>query len=236
MGGFVQWLAQRYEETRVCFEQNVAEHRARALRNTAHARTPDIIANLQAGFELFLEFGQACGAIDRPERDRLARRCWEALRDAATEQAKHQAATEPAARFLDLLRSLLSSGRAHLEAREGGEPSRSPETCGWKGDNSVQRMPRGECIGWVKDGDVFLEPAAAFRAIQLAGRDVGEVLPIAESTLRKRLHERGFLASVDEARQTLTVRRSICGSSKSVLHFLRSTILPEVSDGDEDAQ
>ena len=235
MGGFLQWLASRYEEARAWLDQKIAEYRARALRNTAHARTPDIIANLQAGFELFLDFGEACGAIDRTERARLAHRCWEALRDAAMEQSKHQAATEPAARFLDLLRSLLSSGRAHLEARGGGEPSRSPETCGWKGDSSG-RMPRGECIGWVTDDDVYLEPTTAFRAVQLAGRDSGEVLAIGENTLRKRLHEKGFLASVDAARQTLTVRRTICGSSKNVLHFLRGTILPEVSDGDEDAQ
>jgi hypothetical protein len=235
MGAFVKWLAGRYEEARAWLDQKIAEHRARALCNTAHARTPDIVANLQAGFDLFLEFGEACGAIDRTERDRLARCCWEALRDAAMEQSKHQASTEPATRFLDLLRSLLSSGRAHLEAREGGEPSRS-ETCGWKGDNSARRMPRGECVGWVTDDDVYLEPTTAFRAVQLAGRDSGEVLAIGENTLRKRLHEKGFLASVDEARQTLTVRRSFSGSSKNVLHFLRSTVLPELSDGDEDAQ
>jgi hypothetical protein len=41
-----------------------------------------------------------------------------------------------------------------------------------------------------------------------------------------------LLASIDEARETLTVRRTICGNLKTVLHFLRRTILP---DGDEDA-
>jgi len=64
---------------------------------------------------------------------------------------------------------------------------------------------------------------------------MGEVLAVAEQTLRKRLHEKGLLASIDEARETLTVRRSIGGTSRSVLHFSRSTFLPEVSDADEDA-
>jgi hypothetical protein len=71
---------------------------------------------------------------------------------------------------------------------------------------------------------------------QLVGRDVGEVLPVSESTLRKRIHEKGLLASIDEARQTLTVRRTVGGSSKGVLHLLRITLLPEMSDGDEDAE
>jgi hypothetical protein len=62
---------------------------------------------------------------------------------------------------------------------------------------------------------------------------VGEQLAVTEQTLKKRLHEKGLLASIDDKRQTLTIRRFIGGSSKQVLHFLRSTILPEAPD-DED--
>jgi hypothetical protein len=55
-------------------------------------------------------------------------------------------------------------------------------------------------------------------------------LPISEQTLRKRLHEKGLLASTDENRDTLTVRRTIAGANRNVLHFLRSTILPDGID------
>src|SRR5262249_3676465 len=137
---------------------------------------------------------------------------------------------------LELLRSLLTSGRVHLAGRNGGEPGRSPGSCGWRRDNSGAWMRLGECVGWVDDEDVYLESAAAYRAVQVAGRDSGEVLSVAEQTLRKRLRDKSLLASVDEKHETLTVRRSVGGSSKSVLHFVRSTILPEVSDGDEDAE
>jgi hypothetical protein len=121
-----------------------------------------------------------------------------------------------------------------LEARQGGEPEWSPASCGWRRYSSGVWEPLGECIGWIDENDVYLEPTTALRAVQLAGRDLGEVLTVGEHTLKKRLHEKGFLASVDASRETLTVRRSIGGTSKSVLHFLRSTILPEVSDADED--
>jgi hypothetical protein len=97
-------------------------------------------------------------------------------------------------------------------------------------------VPLGECIGWATEDDILIEPTAAFRAVQEVARDAGEVLSVGEGTLKKRLHERGFLASTDKARETLTVRRNIGGSTKSVLHFLRTTVLPEVSDSDEDAQ
>jgi hypothetical protein len=235
MGGFVQWLAGRYEEALAWFQRKITEYRARALRDMAHARTPDIVANLQAAFELFLEFSLASGAVDAAERDCLAARCWEALRDAAAAQAKHQAATEPTARFLALLRSALVSGHAHLEARSGGEPDRGSESCGWRGSSGA-RSPRGNCIGWVEDDQVYIDPTAAYRVAQLVGRDVGELLAVSEQTLNKRLREKGLLASTEARRETLTVRRSIGGSSRSVLHFRRTTLLPEASDGDEDAE
>jgi hypothetical protein len=235
-GGFVQWLASRYEEKQAWLANKVTEFRQRALSNFGHARTPEIVANLQAGFGLFLEFSEECGAIDRRRKNDLAGRCWEALLNAAAQQGKHQAEAEPAAKFLVLLRSLLAAGRVHLEAREGGEPERSPESCGWRMDNCGKRVPRGDCVGWADGDDVYLEPDAAFRAVQVAGRDVGQILPVSEQILKKRLREKGFLASVDKSRETLTVRRTICGSSKNVLHFLRNTILPEVSDADEDAE
>jgi hypothetical protein len=236
MGSYVRWFAGRYEEARARFAEKVAEHRARDVSNGAHARTPDIVANLQAGFELCLEFAVEAGALDGAEKDELKNRCWNALNSAAAAQAKHQAATEPTARFLALIRSLLASGRAHLEARAGGAPDQSPGSCGWRGDSSGGWVARGECIGWADDDNVYLEPTAAYRLAQVAGRDMGEILSVSEQTLRKRLREKDLLASIDEKRETLTVRRSICGSSKGVLHFLRSTILPEVSDGDEDAE
>jgi hypothetical protein len=234
MGGFLQWLAGRYDEARRAFEVKVSDHRAKALIGT-HARTPEIVANLQAAFELYVEFCMSSGAIDVIEADRLNAGCWVALREAAAAQVKHQGEAEPTARFITLLRSLLSTGRAHLAARNGGAPP-SPQCCGWRCESSANWIPHGDCIGWLDDENIYLDPTASNRAAQLASRDAGDVLAVSEQTLKKRLHEKGLLASIDEKRQTLTVRRSIAGTSKNVLHFLRSTILPEVSDGDEDAQ
>jgi hypothetical protein len=229
------WMATRSEDTRAWFNQRVSEYRGRALHNTAHARTPDILANLQAGFELLLEFAVDSGALDGGERDCLAKRCWDALGEAAAAQSQHQQETEPTALFLATLRSGLSSGRAHLAARDGGAPDRAPESCGWRRDNSGNLTSYGDCIGWVHEDNLYLDPTAAYRVVQVAARDSGETLAVSVHTLKKRLQEKGVLASVDPKRETLTVRRSISGASKAVLHFRRLTLLPEVSDGDEDA-
>ncbi|MCX6620881.1 MAG: DUF3854 domain-containing protein, partial [Acidobacteria bacterium] len=233
MGGFVQWLAGRYDEARAAFDRKVSEYRAAALRNSAHARTPEIVANLQAAFELYLEFSVAAEAVDGAVRDHLSNECWDALHAAAAAQAKHHAATEPTSRFLESLRACLSSGRAHLQSREGTMPDRAPGACGWRSIGG-NWSPLGDCVGWVDSDAIYLESAAAYRLVQTAGRDVGEQLAVTEQTLKKRLHDKGLLASTDEKRQTLTIRRFIAGSSKDVLHFLRSTILPEAPNDEDD--
>jgi Domain of unknown function (DUF3854)/Domain of unknown function (DUF927) len=227
MGGFVQWLARRHEEAWEAIGQKVSEYRTASLRSFVHARTPDIVANLQAAFELFLDFGVACGAMNIAERDRLVNRCWDGIGEAAAAQAKHHAATEPAARFLTLLRASLTSGAAHLAERSGGKPHHSATSSGWRDDDSGHWKPLGDCIGWVEVDDLYLEPTAAYRVAQKMARDTDEALTISEHTLKRRLRDRGLLASVDRKRETLTIRRTIDGTSKEVLHLWRTTLLTE---------
>ena len=50
----------------------------------------------------------------------------------------------------------------------------------------LDRRPRGDCIGWKEDDDVYLEPMAAFRVDQHMPA-LGDGLPVSERTLRKRL-------------------------------------------------
>ena len=47
----------------------------------------------------------------------------------------------------------------------------------------------------------------------------GEPLTVTERTLRKRLHERGLLLSVEDSRPTLAVRRTLEGRRRGVLHL-----------------
>ena len=232
MTGFITWIAADYERIHGAFRRRVAELRLDALQNVAHARTPDIVANLQAAFHLFLEFGVSCGAVGNVERDRLANECWSALSVAAGAQAKHQAGAEPTARYLGLLRACLTSGRAHLQSMAAGVPERSPESCGWRFDNESWKS-QGDCIGWVDGDAIYLEPAATYRVIQVMARDMNETLATSEQTMKKRLSEKGLLASTDSKRETLTVRRTIGGSQKRVLHFLRHTLLPETPNDEE---
>jgi len=234
MAGFIRWIAGDFEKIRERMLIRVSQLRNEASRSQAHARTPEIVANLQAAFENYLEFAEASGSVDSETRAQKAAECWAALLSAVAGQAKHQAVSEPAARYIELLRSCLSSGAAHLASPNGGAPELLPIDCGWRCDASGNMQARGRCVGWADKSNVYLEPTAAYEVVQLAARNAGEVMPVAEHTLRKRLREKGYLASTDETRETLTVRRKIYHFSKNVLHLHRTTLLSaSYSEGQE---
>jgi hypothetical protein len=55
--------------------------------------------------------------------------------------------------------------------------------------------------------------------VQQLARDQGDAFPITSTTLRKRLKEKGWLASTDTERGKLTVRRTFQGQRRDVLHL-----------------
>ncbi len=79
-----------------------------------HKRTPEIIASQHVGMKYFIEYAKDVGAINESKAEELLNRCWDALGQAGHKQIVFQKAMEPAQRFLELISSALSSGRAHL--------------------------------------------------------------------------------------------------------------------------
>jgi hypothetical protein len=235
MGGFVRSLAGKYEPVQATFQQRVLELRSQATR--VHSRTPGIIADLYAGFELFLEFAATTGAITAIEQQEFGKHCWAALNAVARAQRVQQDASEPTHRFLELLRAAILSGEAHVAALNGGAPADDGEW-GWflvGGGDHQRHISRGKCVGWLDGSSLYLEPTASFGVAQDLGRATGEALVVSQATLKKRLKEKGLLASVDGPRETLTVRRMICGKSVPVLH-LRSDVLSSNADSRTSAE
>jgi hypothetical protein len=65
---------------------------------------------------------------------------------------------------------------------------------------------------------------------------MGEPFSTSEQTLKKRLYEKEILASIDEKRETLTIRRTIAGSQRNVLHLRLGTLLPVGPEEDTNHQ
>jgi hypothetical protein len=172
------------------------------------------------GFRYFLAHARDAGAITRVEEGNLWERGWQALQLAGAAQSAHIQVGEPASHFLRLVQAVIASGQAHLADPEGNEPPNALRW-GWSLEESggVVRVQRhGPCIGWVADGQVYLEPEASYAVAQRLAQAQGEAIPITSTTLRRRLKERKLLASMDAQRGKLTVRRTFQGLRREVLH------------------
>ena len=152
--------------------RSVAEYRARALRNAAHARTPDIIANLQAAFEMFSGIRRSVRR-DRPPLNETALvivagmppRCSGSTGQASSGNGTCGAIPEPVAIVALVWTSISRSTQWRGSRTERKRPAAGGATTPAIGCRSAA------CIGWVDDDDIYLEPSAAFRAVQVAGRE-----------------------------------------------------------------
>jgi hypothetical protein len=228
----VHWLAPQYEAVRDRLASEVARLRDGVHQAGQHRRTAAIVAELTVAWEVFLQFAGEAGVLSGDEASRLRQRVRAALSEAAAAQAARHESAEPAELFLRLLATALVTGRCHLAAPTGDRPAEAPEAWGWRrGPGGKHWTPRGPRIGWVQGDDLFLEPAAVTVTVRQMAQAQGESFPLSSRTLRKRLGERGLLAAVDERREVLTIRRTLEGKRRDVLH-LRTTAL----FGDEPAQ
>jgi hypothetical protein len=231
LAGFIRWLAAHYGALRQRLRKAMAELRDQVKADGLHTRTPGIVADLLLGLRYLLAFAVDVGAITARQQADLWARGEKALSEAAAEQASHLAAAEPTGYFLRILAAALASGRAHVASPGGREPAATPEAWGWRqvttssGQNARgEWQAQGRRVGWVDGPDLYLEPEAAFAEVQeLAGKQ-GESLPIAPQTLFKRLKAKGLLASWDQKRERLTVRRTLEAVNRAVLHFHTATL------------
>jgi hypothetical protein len=222
MAGYIQWLAQRMDEMKISLAKRRDEIRAELRKSRiSHDRTPDNIASLALGLELFLTFAEEKGAIDAKKRARLLSEGMEALRQLGNRQREQHGDSNPAEMFLRLLRAAVSSGKCHLKDKDGRYAD-NPEIWGWTNagdEENPDYHSQGDCIGWTDGEAIFLDPIASFKTAQLMGSSGVGTLAITPRTLHKRLKEAGLLATTDETRGTATVRKTLQDQVREVLHM-----------------
>jgi hypothetical protein len=231
MAGYIQWLASRYPELQETWQEYVDHYRNRATQGNHHRRTPTIIANLAIGWQFLLDFTQDAGAIDAQEAEELWDRGWAALITAAACQRQFHAASDPVERFLELLSAAIASGKAHIANDDGGAPTPA-QAWGWRErrrGSVSESEPQGERVGWIQRNQLYLETDAAYNVAQRLANEAGDTIPIASHTMRKRLREKDKLATTDERRGKIVVRRTLEGKRRDVLHLRRSLLLPQES-------
>ena len=234
MAGYLAWLAPQLDTRRTAARACVEARRAE-LAAGRHGRTAAAQAALETALGTFLEFAVGAGAIAGAEADGVMARAVEALgSEGAAVQAAAQRESDPARRFLDLIRSALGSGAAHVASRDGGTPPLDDAAAwGWRqmpGGDGWEWRPQGACIGWLDGADLYLDPYAALRAAQGVA-PLGDALVVSRRGLSRALHQAGLLASAENRRETATVRRTLGGAQRNVWHLRAAAVSAGLREG-----
>ena len=238
LAGYIRWLAPRYEAIVERVAALVIDYRDGAVIEGGHRRTLEIVANLLAGWKIFLEFAVDVRVMNADEAAQLFEAIRVALNSAGQSQVAGQSSEETAERFIALLRSAISSGRCHVADAEG-QPPRNAGAWGWHRRSSLNPFygehwdGRGNRIGWLDGEDLYLDCGAAHAAAKQIARDQGEPLPVTQRTLHKRLAEGGHLETTGGVRGA-PVRKTLEGQIREVLHLkLRTLFLLETDQTDQ---
>ncbi len=241
MSGFLRWIAPGYGSVRSTLQMKLAEIRARVQGNGQHARTPGIVASLALGLQYFFEFVGEIGALEKPQIAEMKKRGWKALLEAADSQAEQIAVGEPAETFLGLLFAAISGGYAHVANKDGGSPSLRPEAWGWQlntyyggtdNPDATRYVQQGKCVGWIDDGELYINPNVSYAVVQRLAQDKGEGFATSQKTLSKRLKQKGYLGSTGGDRDRVTVRKVLNGSRETVLHIARDRVPIQMESGE----
>jgi hypothetical protein len=224
MAGYIHWLAPQYDAICARLHHEREQLRDQARSDGQHARTPTMVADLMVGWKYFLDFALSVGAINDDRHGELYATGWEALQEAGALQAEHIASNEPAGSFIRLMLAAIADGSAHVANEHGGAPDNSTRW-GWRDGDALGRR-----VGWIDgNGELYIEPDAAYAIAQDFARRQNDALPISAHTLRRRLNEKGYLASIDDKRQKLTKRKVFQGVTRNVLHVNLARIFPSES-------
>jgi hypothetical protein len=201
---YLTWLAPQMPTLPETLAAAFARVRTKAMADGPHLRVPEAIAHLYLGLDLGLACAHELGACSASEADELRERGWKTLQALSAAQGSLIVSEKPSHRFLRVLATLGTQGRAVLLDRE-------------LGDMGVPA--KADLIGWQDEDALYLLPDAAWHAVTRFCRDSGEPFPLREARLREALVQEG-IAQVDSGRLTTTAW--VAGRSKRVLKIPRA--------------
>jgi len=201
MTGYVAWLAPQMDDMPALLRQAFVAARTKATAGAEHFRIPEAAAHLWLGLHCGLTYAQEIGAIMQADSERLLRDCWDAFIEIGREQASVVEQEDPVRRFLTVLHTILTQGRAVIVLKDEGAPEPKPGV---------------EFIGWRDAEWLYLMPEAIFAAVVGFCRDSGEHFPIRQERLKKDL-AKAEVSKTDTGR--LTASAWIGGHTKRVLQL-----------------
>ena len=187
MAGYVEWLAPQMDELPAKLKEAFLGTRTLATTGAEHLRIPEATAHLWLGIDMALQYAQEIGAVEAKESDRIIDECFGAFIQIGKDQAALVEEEQPTRRFLTVLQTIITQGRATVVDKSESVPESKPGI---------------DFIGWRDADNFYLLPDATFQAVARFCRDTGDHLPRSER-LRRDLKKDG-LSKTHKDRLTAT--------------------------------
>ncbi|MBY0554865.1 bifunctional DNA primase/polymerase [bacterium] len=211
MTSYISWLCGRYEKVQADVPKRLIDLRSQSSNLSGHKRTPEAIANLALGFEMFLQFAVEKEILTDEDAKKYENRAWAAFKVIDENQRSFLKSEDPCQNFINYLRSAMLMGKSHMKNYTNTKlPPFDYEAFGWFHDSiSGELKPKGSAIGWVDllGEEIIFDPGGAFLVAQEVARAQGTSINLSQDTLWRRLGERGFILKSDSDGRN-TIKRS----------------------------
>ncbi|MDB9809957.1 DUF927 domain-containing protein [Planktomarina temperata] len=225
MASFVQWLAAEAKANKLTESIDMAlECDHENIGSGGHARTQDNLANLLTGLRVFLDFAEDAGEMSSSKVQEFMDSATDAARSLGAMQASIDQEASDAQRFLELIRVAVSSGKAHIESKFGGEPE-NPRTLGWRKVETYggfRSEAMGSRIGWADKDAIYIDPGASLSIVKAIASSLDNHLGSSQLAIGKSLSEASLLTQHEKGRNTAKV--SILGHRPNVFALRLSDI------------
>jgi hypothetical protein len=182
MRGYLEWLSPQLDNLAKSLGTGFVAYRNRVDVVGTHARLADEVAWLLIGFQAGLDYAVSVNVISDKKRQALMAEAQKVIMGLIENQGRIIAQESPSARFLDLLRDIIASGKGQVVDLSTVSPL----------DDDPSTRPLG-FLGWRDARYYYLLPEVTYQAVaQMAQQQQGN-FPVTSQTLWKRLEEDGFI-------------------------------------------
>jgi hypothetical protein len=189
MAGYIDWLTPQMDNLPALLKETFLGTRAKATTGNEHLRIPEAAAHLWLGVHSALTYAQEIGAVGSKEADKILDDCWVAFIQIGKDQTVLVEEEQPVRRFLSVLYTMVTQGRAIIRDKAEAIPDPKPGV---------------DFIGWSDPDYLYLLPEATFQAVARFCHDTGDHLPRSERLKRDLKKDR--ISECDDDRLTKRVR------------------------------
>jgi len=225
MRGYIEWLAPKADSLKDFLFQKFKDYRQRAQKDDSHLRMAEIVAWLQIGYEMFLDYAISCNAFPDGERESAQNKALDIFMELAARQTAQIISNTPVSQFLLALSEMLTSKVYSCSS--------------FVKDRSVGALKGPGFLGYRDDQNFYLLPDYTIAAVREFYRKQGICFSIQKNTLLKQLSSVGAIReTVSQGRVHRTIVKFIDGENQRFICLKKEALdkltQPDVGDDDDD--